>query len=464
MVVSDVSSPSGVSRVQVPVWCASDQSDIKWYDAEKQGDGTYKATVSMSHHRYATGKYIADTYVTAGNGIQQGTGRVTQEVKLPDMEISAQDKDGKETVYSLRATNVSLLGVVRNVQFATWSVKGGQDDIEWYGGTRDSSGAWNATARISNHKTAGTYQAHAYATLADGSMRFLGAASFVVTEPAITEPLKIVEYDEKTGDFKVLVSGIKSPSGVGAVLVPVWSKSDQSDIKWYEAIKQSDGAYMAKVDPKYHNYNSGTYKIHVYVTSGNGIQSFVGSTSCQVSSTELYTIMGNTTVTVNQMVKYYQSSGIAYPSTALGKGGAPTLEAFCQLYYEEAEMEGVKAEVAFAQAMKETGWLQYGGMVKIEQFNFAGIGALDGNASGNCASFSDVRTGIRAQIQHLKAYASTENLKNVCVDPRFNLVKRGVAPYVEWLGQKENPTGNGWATAADYGLNIVNMIGKMKIM
>ena len=286
----------------------------------------------------------------------------------------------------------------------------------------------------------------------------------MVTEPAITEPLKIVEYDEKTGDFKVLVSGIKSPSGVGAVLVPVWSKSDQSDIKWYEAIKQSDGAYMAKVDPKYHNYNSGTYKIHVYVTSGNGIQSFVGSTSCQVSSTELYTIMGNTTVTVNQMVKYYQSSGIAYPSTALGKGGAPTLEAFCQLYYEEAEMEGVKAEVAFAQAMKETGWLQYGGMVKIEQFNFAGIGALDGNASGNCASFSDVRTGIRAQIQHLKAYASTENLKNVCVDPRFNLVKRGVAPYVEWLGQKENPTGNGWATAADYGLNIVNMIGKMKIM
>ena len=122
----------------------------------------------------------------------------------------------------------------------------------------------------------------------------------------------------------------------------------------------------------------------------------------------------------------------------------------------------MRAEVAFAQAMKETGWLQYGGIVKINQFNFAGLGALDGNSSGHCASFPDVRTGIRAQIQHLKAYASTELINNTCVDPRFDLVTRGCAPYVEWLGQKENPTGKGWATAAGYGTSIVTMIKKMK--
>ena len=120
--------------------------------------------------------------------------------------------------------------------------------------------------------------------------------------------------------------------------------------------------------------------------------------------------------------------------------------------------------MAFAQAMKETGWLQYGGIVQIGQFNFAGIGALDGNATGKCATFPDVRTGIRAQIQHLKAYGCKDSLNNVQVDPRFHLVKRGVAPYVEWLGIQENPQHVGWASEANYGPAIVLMIKKMITM
>ena len=45
----------------------------------------------------------------------------------------------------------------------------------------------------------------------------------------------------------------------------------------------------------------------------------------------------------------------------------------------------------------------------------------------------------------MKAYASTVDLKNECVDPRFKYVARCCAEYVEWLGQKENPAGKGWA-------------------
>ena len=168
--------------------------------------------------------------------------------------------------------------------------------------------------------------------------------------------------------------------------------------------------------------------------------------------------MGETATTVEQMMRYYESSGNQYPSEALGKGGAPTLRDFCQMYYEEAVAEGVKAEVAFAQAMKESAWLKFGGIVKIEQFNFAGLGALDGNAQGQAASFSDVRTGIRAQIQHLKAYGSAENLKSACVDPRFKYVTRNSAKYVEWLGIKENPAGVGWASDKNYGYTIVDMV------
>lgn len=169
-----------------------------------------------------------------------------------------------------------------------------------------------------------------------------------------------------------------------------------------------------------------------------------------------YPIMGESPVTLEQMVRYYEESGKTYPSEVLGKGGAPDIESFCQIYIEEARTEGVRAEVAYVQAMKETGWLQFGGDAKIEQYNFAGLGTTGAGTPGE--SFPDVRTGVRAQVQHLKAYASQEELVNACADTRYSYVARGSAPYVEWLGQKENPTGAGWATAADYGVSIVRMI------
>ena len=121
----------------------------------------------------------------------------------------------------------------------------------------------------------------------------------------------------------------------------------------------------------------------------------------ETSAEGQYPILGESDVTVQQMVDYFQSSGETYPEKELSEGGADTIETFCQMYYEEAEAEGVRAEVAFAQTMKETGFLQYGGDASIEQFNFAGIGTTGNGVPGN--SYPDVRTGIRAQIQHLKA-------------------------------------------------------------
>ena len=70
-------------------------------------------------------------------------------------------------------------------------------------------------------------------------------------------------------------------------------------------------------------------------------------------------------------------------------------------------------------------------------------------------SFKSVAEGIRAQVQHLKGYASTEALKQTCVDNRYKWVTKGCAPYVEWLGQKENPNGKGWATSKNYGMNLM---------
>ncbi len=193
--------------------------------------------------------------------------------------------------------------------------------------------------------------------------------------------------------------------------------------------------------------------------AGRTVQQFMS-----YSITPYYNIMGTTTTSAKQMAAFFMANNSSYDkytkvsgyNGVLAKGGAKTITEFCQIYIEEAKAEGVKAEVAFTQAMLETGFLKFGGDVKPDQYNFAGLGATGGGVAGN--SFKDVRTGIRAQIQHLKCYASTEGLKNACVDPRWSNSLRGKAPYVEWLSIPNNPYGTGWAADAKYAEKIVSYI------
>ena len=157
---------------------------------------------------------------------------------------------------------------------------------------------------------------------------------------------------------------------------------------------------------------------------------------------------------MNQMVTYFLANS-SYPTYYANNTNVRTIGEFCKIYMEECEAEKIDPAVAFCQAMKETKFLKFTGDVKITQFNFAGLGATGNGNSG--LSFSDIRTGIRAHVQHLKAYATKDGLANPCVDPRFNYVQRGCAPYVEWLGIQENPIpGCGWAADPGYGTSIIN--------
>ena len=215
----------------------------------------------------------------------------------------------------------------------------------------------------------------------------------------------------------------------------------------------------------YNNYLNSDAKLQTLgVADANGIVSALGLSKKDAKTL----ITGATKTNVSQMVNYFINNGGTYDKFSkygtqydgvLAQKGAANIEEFCQIFYEEAIAENIRPEVAFCQTMKETGFLQFGHDVKPDQCNFAGLGATGNGVAGN--SFASVREGIRAQIQHLKAYATTDNLINACVDNRFGYVKRGSAPYVEWLGKKENPTGDGWATGANYGTDIV---ARMKVL
>lgn len=102
-------------------------------------------------------------------------------------------------------------------------------------------------------------------------------------------------------------------------------------------------------------------------------------------------------------------------------------------FLEEGAIEGIRGDIAFCQSIKETGWFRFGGQVLPEQNNFAGIGATNNSPVGKGAWFETARLGVRAQIQHLKAYANDAALVNPCIDPRFGLVTRGAADN-QWTG------------------------------
>ncbi|MCR4732901.1 MAG: N-acetylmuramoyl-L-alanine amidase [Lachnospiraceae bacterium] len=228
-----------------------------------------------------------------------------------------------------------------------------------------------------------------------------------------------------------------------------------------------------------------TYRVRAYKKVGG--KTYWGSYTDSFTGATPYSIIGGSHVSVSQMVSYYNSRKKTYPASTYKKYGAADITAFAKIVDEECRKAGVSNEVVFAQICKETGFLQFGGQVKVAQCNFAGIGATDDGAKG--ADFRDiaekyykelgytgkdektaihnaradaVRIGIRAEVTHLMAYACSDisQLPSTAqyVDPRYSYLKYilGTAPYVEWLGQKDNPQGKGWATANNYGYSIVN--------
>lgn len=176
-----------------------------------------------------------------------------------------------------------------------------------------------------------------------------------------------------------------------------------------------------------------------------------------VSPTEptgYHSIAGKAVATAAQMVAYIKAKRPGVEQSVID---------MIPLYISEGKTEGIAGDIAFAQSCIETGNFAFPGetcAVTLDQNNFAMMGVTSTFAKGE--SFDTPQIGIRAQIQHLKAYANNEALVGACVDPRFKFVTRGSAPYVEWLGQQENPQGKGWATAKGYGDRILAVLAEIR--
>lgn len=102
----------------------------------------------------------------------------------------------------------------------------------------------------------------------------------------------------------------------------------------------------------------------------NGAASSSGASS--VSTQGKTPILAKTKASLSAMENYLKKNSPNYER----------FEELPKLYVEEAEREGVAADIAFAQAVLETGHFKFGGDVSISQNNFSGIGAVGGGAKG----------------------------------------------------------------------------------
>ena len=280
--ISGVENGELISKVQIPIWSEKKQADLIWYTAEKQSDGSYVLETDISKHHYNCALYNVHVYLTDIKGERKFVSETTVDMSPEYGTLEVNNVDGKEIDYEVILTDLVVPYGAKNIQFAVWGEENNQNDLKWYSATKEADGFYHCTYKINNHKEFGTYQIHGYCTTQNGKKVFIGKTTSEVKVRATAASVQISDVDGTKGTFKVTVSGLMSPSGIKSVQVPMWCSSNQNDLKWYNANKESEGVYTAVLNVADHSYNFGTYQVHLYATMGNGVRCFVTSTTANI--------------------------------------------------------------------------------------------------------------------------------------------------------------------------------------
>ena len=275
IVVSDIVSPGGLKGVSLPTWSeANGQDDIKWYNAERQPDGTYRKRVRVSDHKNVEGEYNIHLYYVQNDGKLVGAGGIKTNVSLgkPKGNISIQNKNNVNGSFDVVISNVSAPYEVSVVSVPVWSEANGQDDIIWYTATQQANGTYKVTVESSKHKdSVGKYHIHLYYVRNDGQLVGVGGTTTNVSAVKPQGKISIQNHNSETGDFDIVVSDIVSPGGLKTVYVPTWSEANgQDDVQWYTADRQADGTYRKHVYARDHNNVQGEYNVHLYYLQNDG--------------------------------------------------------------------------------------------------------------------------------------------------------------------------------------------------
>ncbi|NQH11996.1 cell wall hydrolase [Streptococcus suis] len=278
--ITNVSSPKDIASVILPTWSQTD--DLRWYEATRQSDGSYKLTVNKKDHKYRTGTYTVHLYYKDSNGGLTGAGGTTthlSEVK-PTGTITIENRNDAQGTFDVRVTNISSPKDIASVILPTWSQT---DDLRWYEATRQSDGSYKLTVNKKDHKyRTGTYTVHLYYKDSSGGLTGAGGTTTHLSEVKPTGTITIENRNDAQGTFDVRITNVSSPKDIASVILPTWSQTD--DLRWYEATRQSDGSYKLTVNKKDHKYRTGTYTVHLYYKDSSGGLTGAGGTTTHLST------------------------------------------------------------------------------------------------------------------------------------------------------------------------------------
>ena len=174
VVVTDVFSPKGVQSVQVPVWSdQGGQDDLIWYNATRQSDGSYKASIKAENHKNSTGTYHVHLYYIQNDGSRIGVHSTTTQVEYHNLthKTKAYIKDvNSQTGTFTVAVDQSAQGKrIKNIRAAVWS-QAHQENLSWY--TQTPAGGHTAIgiAAVNHGNKQGDYTTHVYVDYTDGSV------------------------------------------------------------------------------------------------------------------------------------------------------------------------------------------------------------------------------------------------------------------------------------------------------
>ena len=174
VVISDVFSPKGVQSVQVPVWSdQGGQDDLIWYNATRQSDGSYKASIKAENHKNSIGTYHVHLYYIQNDGSRIGVHSTTTQVEYHNLthKTKAYIKDvNSQTGTFTVAVDQSAQGKrIKNIRAAVWS-QAHQENLSWYTQTPAGGHTEIGIASVNHGNKQGDYTTHVYVDYTDGSV------------------------------------------------------------------------------------------------------------------------------------------------------------------------------------------------------------------------------------------------------------------------------------------------------
>ena len=256
------------SKIVHAVWSEEKGSDdLQWYDA-----GEESTEFNLSKHR-GYGRYFVDTYENV-NGKMIFLSGTTFHLENPKPIIETSFP--QTGIMEITVKNVP--DTMHRIVLPTWSDKKGQDDLQWYEASKNSDGSYSARVELRKHNyDTGTYNIHLYgqsyvqpeSTGITGTTVQVDSGKLPSDEEQ--KPLFTVEnINPKQGTYTVKTTETSLSKPIQSVQVPIWSTSNQSNLKWYKATPNRDGTFSATFDIRNHQALSGTYNNHVYITYNDG--------------------------------------------------------------------------------------------------------------------------------------------------------------------------------------------------